>query len=110
MAELPLISVVIPVYNEEHNIQPLYATNAATAALQGRYRFEFLFTDNHSTDRTFDEIRSLSNGDPRIRCLRFSRNFGFQRSILTGYRAAHGAAAVQIDADLQDPRAHTALS
>ncbi|MGI9666447.1 MAG: glycosyltransferase family 2 protein, partial [Acidimicrobiia bacterium] len=73
------------------------------AELEPRYEFEILFTDNHSTDGTFAAIDRLSTKDDRVRCLRFSRNFGFQRSILTGYRAARGEAAIQLDADLQDP-------
>jgi polyisoprenyl-phosphate glycosyltransferase len=104
MTRRPLISVVVPVYNEEANLGPLYERLGAVAAdLEDRYDFEFLFTDNHSTDGTFDVLTDLAAGDERIRVLRFSRNFGFQRSILTGYLNARGDAAVQIDADLQDP-------
>ena len=104
MAELTLISIVVPVYNEADNIPALYERIRDVAdGLVGQYRFEFLFTDNHSTDDTFSVIGGLAEGDDRIRCLRFSRNYGFQKSILTGYLAAKGAAAIQIDADLQDP-------
>lgn len=104
MTDCELITIVIPVYNEAENIPSLYERLSAMADEQeGRYRFEFLFTDNHSTDTTFAAISNLATTDGRIRCLRFSRNFGFQRSILTGYLNARGAAAVQIDADLQDP-------
>src|SRR5207237_5973321 len=67
------------------------------------YEFEILFTDNHSTDGTFNILERLSLRDPRIRIIRFSRNFGFQRSIFTAYANARGEAAVQIDCDLQDP-------
>src|SRR5512137_2975281 len=99
-----LISIVVPVFNEEENIEPLHAAlTALFARLAGRYDFEVVFTDNHSTDRTFDKLRALAARDPRIRAFRFSRNFGYQRSILTGYRHARGDAAVQIDCDLQDP-------
>ncbi len=104
MTDPKLVSIVIPVYNEEANIAPLYDRIAAVIdALEDRYRFEILFTDNHSTDGTFAAISEIAQSDDRIRCLRFSKNFGFQRSILTGYRNARGAAAIQIDADLQDP-------
>ncbi len=67
------------------------------------YAYEIVFMDNHSTDGTFEILRRLSEADPRVRALRFSRNFGYQRSILTGYLRSRGAAAIQLDCDLQDP-------
>lgn len=104
--EKPLISIVVPVFNEEPNIQPFYdAITAVARHLAPRFRFEFVFTDNHSLDRTFDLLHALSQTDPRIRVYRFSRNFGFQRSIMTGYAQARGEAAIQLDCDLQDPPA-----
>jgi glycosyltransferase involved in cell wall biosynthesis len=99
-----LISIVVPVFNEEANIEPLYtALIPVLEQLKAQYDFELLFTDNHSTDQTFEILRRLSLKDNRLRVLRFSRNFGFQRSIYTGYIHARGDAAVQIDCDLQDP-------
>ncbi len=101
---MKLISIIVPVYNEETNIEPLYeAAVRAIAPIADKYEWEFVFTDNCSIDRTFERIQQLAARDPRVRGYRFSRNFGFQRSILTGYRLARGAAAVQIDCDLQDP-------
>jgi glycosyltransferase involved in cell wall biosynthesis len=100
----PLISICVPVFDEEANIRPLYdALVETTDQVRDRYDFEFLFTDNHSTDRTFDVLADLAARDPRLRAIRFSRNFGFQRSILTAYNNARGDAAIQIDCDLQDP-------
>jgi polyisoprenyl-phosphate glycosyltransferase len=99
-----LISIVVPVFNEEANIAPFHeAVSRVLLSLTERYDFELLFTDNHSTDQTFEILQRLSLIDKRIRVLRFSRNFGFQRSILTGYTHARGDAAIQIDCDLQDP-------
>jgi len=99
-----LISIVVPVYNEQGNIEPLYAAVTEVLARVGdRYDYELIFTDNHSEDDTFAEISALAARDPKIRAFRFSRNFGFQRSIYTGYVKARGDAAVQIDCDLQDP-------
>ena len=72
-------------------------------SLVGKYALEFVFTDNHSDDGTFDEIVRLATLDSRVRGLRFRRNFGFQRSILEGLRRARGDAAIGLDADLQDP-------
>lgn len=100
----PLISICVPVFNEAANVGPLYDRVAAVmATLASRYDFELLFTDNHSTDATFERLADLARADPRVRVLRFSRNFGFQRSIATNYRHARGDAAMQLDADLQDP-------
>ena len=101
---LPLISIVVPVYNEEPNILPFHdRISAVTAHLSDRFRFEFVFTDNHSGDRTFALLTEVARRDARVRAFRFSRNFGFQRSILTGYMQCRGDAAIQLDVDLQDP-------
>jgi dolichol-phosphate mannosyltransferase len=101
---LKLLSIVVPVFNEEPNIEPFHqAVTAALAELTDRYTLEFVFTDNCSTDGTFQRLEALAARDPRVRVFRFTRNFGFMRSLLTGYRLARGAAAVQIDCDLQDP-------
>lgn len=99
-----LISIVVPTLNESGNISRLYErVRSVFDGMDGAYDFEIVFTDNHSDDSTFSEIAALAAKDPRIRGYRFSRNFGFQRSILEGYRRARGAAAIQLDADMQDP-------
>lgn len=99
-----LISFVVPVYNEQDNILPLYERVVGVMrALEGTYTFELLFTDNHSEDGSARILENLARSDPRVRALRFSRNFGYQRSILTGYLHARGACAIQLDCDLQDP-------
>jgi dolichol-phosphate mannosyltransferase len=99
-----LISICVPVFNEESNIEPLYAAlMPIMEQLSERYDFELVFTDNHSTDHTFQVLEHLAQRDVRVRAIRFSRNFGFQRSIATGYASARGDAAIQIDCDLQDP-------
>lgn len=100
----PLISIVVPVFNEEFNINPFYETvSRQIEHLSGLYDFELVFTDNHSTDGTFSLLRELTQRDPRVHAYRFSRNFGYQRSIMTGYSRARGDAAIQLDVDLQDP-------
>ncbi len=98
----PLISIIVPVFNEEDNVDKTYAELKRVAEELDKYRFEFLFTDNHSTDRTFSKLSQIAAHDPDVRVVRFARNFGFQKSVLTGYRLARGSAAIQIDADLQD--------
>lgn len=99
-----LLSIIVPVFNEELNVQPFHdAVCPVLNSLADRYDIEFLFTDNHSTDATFAALQKLAVVDGRVRVLRFSRNFGYQRSILTGYLNCRGDAAVQLDVDLQDP-------
>jgi len=104
MTDLPLISISVPVYNEEGNIAALYARLSALATtMADECRLEFVFTDNSSTDNTWSMLQELAAADPRVRAIRFSKNFGFQRSILANYLHTRGDAVLQIDADLQDP-------
>lgn len=98
-----LVTISVPVLNEADNIKPLLERLRAVADCNSRYEFEFLFTDNASTDATFERLAEEAMRDSRIRVLRFTRNFGFQTSVLSNYQNANGDAAIQIDADLQDP-------
>lgn len=100
----PLVSISIPVLNEEGNIQALYKRLVAVAStMQDKCDLEFVFSDNHSDDATWTMLSELSRQDPRVRAIRFSKNVGFQRSILANYLHTRGDAVMQIDADLQDP-------
>lgn len=100
----PLISISIPVLNEEGNIDALYVRLCALAErMIDRCDLEFVFSDNHSSDKTWAMLSELANKDDRVRAIRFSKNFGFQRSILANYMHTRGDAVMQIDADLQDP-------
>lgn len=101
-----LISVVTPVFNEEENIVSFYqAVIAEFSKISNDYDYEFIFTDNCSSDRTFAILTDLASENPRVKVARFSRNFGYQCSIYTGYCLAKGDIAIQMDADLQDPPA-----
>jgi polyisoprenyl-phosphate glycosyltransferase len=104
------ISIVVPVFNEEENIEPLLERLDAIARhIQGEFNMqvEVIINDNHSTDRSFDMLRACAERhDPLafdLRLFRFARNIGFQKSILVGYCKARGDVVAQIDADLQDP-------
>ncbi|MCX7320338.1 MAG: glycosyltransferase family 2 protein [Hyphomicrobiales bacterium] len=104
MTSVPLVSIAVPVLNEADNIDALYDRLRGLGVLmEGRCDLEFIFTDNHSNDATWEKLNELSIRDPRIRAIRFSKNVGFQRSILANYIHARGDAVMQIDADLQDP-------
>lgn len=98
-----LISLVMPVYNEQANVDRAYAALTAIFERLPKYDLEFVFTDNHSEDRTFEHLCALAKTDKRVKVIRFTRNYGFQRSLLTAYRSAAGDAAIQVDCDLQDP-------
>lgn len=99
-----LISIIVPVLNEEQNVKLFYkALVEELHKLEDSYDFEILFTDNHSDDSTFDLLRELNLKDNRVKAYRFSRNYGYQHSILTGYQKSSGEAVVQLDCDLQDP-------
>jgi glycosyltransferase involved in cell wall biosynthesis len=97
----PSLSIVIPVLNEETNIEPLY--QRLHAALAGLGEVEYLFIDDGSDDSTLEKIKALRVKDPAVKYRSFSRNFGHQVAVTAGLDAAQGEAAVVIDADLQDP-------
>lgn len=100
-----LVSVLVPAFNEEANVERAYAAIVATFRTLPDYDYEIIVTDNHSTDRTFALLEAIAAADPRVRVLRMARNYGYQRSLLCGYKAARGDCSVQIDCDLQDPPA-----
>ncbi|TCG09481.1 glycosyltransferase [Paraburkholderia steynii] len=97
-----LISIVTPCYNEEENVEELAAQIAATMA-KLPYRYEHIFIDNHSTDRTVELIKKMASTDRRIKLIVNARNFGHIRSPFYGILQATGDACVLIASDLQDP-------
>lgn len=104
MNQKPLVSIAIPVLNEEGNLRSLYARLSALAEkMRDKCDLEFVFSDNHSDDSTWNILSELSRADSRVKAIRFSKNVGFQRSILANYMHTSGDAVMQIDADLQDP-------
>ena len=99
-----LVTIVCPVFNEEASIPPFYARlTAALKEAEPKVRFELLFVNNRSKDRTLDILRELQQRDPRVQVLTLSRNFGYQASITAGMRHASGDAIVNIDVDCEDP-------
>lgn len=97
-----MLSVVIPVRNEEENVGPIY--DRLTTVLDGiGDDWEIIFSVDPSTDRTEALLHELCERDRRVRMLRFSRRFGQPMAILAGMDASSGDAVVVIDADMQDP-------
>ena len=103
MNQPPLISVVVPCYNEAAVIRETHRRLSELAARVADARFEFIYVDDGSRDETPALLHELSVSDRRVRGLRLSRNFGHQIATTAGVENATGEAVVIIDADLQDP-------
>ena len=98
------ISVVVPMRNESPNVKGLYDEVTATLGAFGR-SFELLVIDDGSTDDTFAQLAALQARDPRLRVIRFRRNFGQTAAFAAGFAHARGKYIVTSDGDLQnDPR------
>ena len=97
-----LLSVIIPVYNEEE-VLPLSYKRFTEALLALAIPYELIYVNDGSTDRTMQALRELSKTDEHVRVLSFSRNFGHQLAVTCGMDHAKGDALIIIDADLQDP-------
>lgn len=99
-----LVSLVVPAYNEERNIDTLYEqVSKALDTVANDYEYEFIFVNDGSRDATWEKVRALAQADRRVRGINFSRNFGHQIALSAGYDAARGDAIISMDADLQDP-------
>jgi glycosyltransferase involved in cell wall biosynthesis len=96
------LSIVIPAYNEESNIERVYERLLEVMSGLG-LEWELVFSVDPSSDRTEERILALRERDPRVKMLRFSRRFGQPMATLAGMEAATGDAVVVIDCDLQDP-------
>src|SRR3989338_298836 len=95
-----LLSIIVPVYNEEKNIQPLIDR---LLPVVGQLPYEIIFIDDGSRDNTVEEIKKITDKNLAVKLLAFYRNFGHQMALSAGYTVARGDCVVSIDADLQDP-------
>ncbi|MGD0616774.1 MAG: glycosyltransferase family 2 protein [Bryobacteraceae bacterium] len=95
-----MLSVVIPIHNEELSILPLY--DRLTAVMEGvRKPYEILFVDDASTDRSFDLLANLVETDHRLKVIRLRRNFGQTAALSAGFDEAQGSVVITLDGDLQ---------
>jgi len=95
------LSVVIPLYNEELNVAPLHAELSAILKSMA-VPHEILLIDDGSTDGTFEVLRRIQPNDPRVRVVRFARNFGQTAAFAAGFAYARGQYIVTFDGDLQN--------
>ncbi len=98
----PVVSLVIPIYNEEEVLPTLGARLSDLVGKLG-VDWEVVFVNDGSRDRSLELLRAAAAAEERYRVISFSRNFGHQRAITAGLDAARGEAVVVMDADLQDP-------
>lgn len=98
-----LISIITPCYNEEEVINETIRRLNNSVKNIDKYKFEFIFINDGSTDRTEQILKKNSLTDKKIKIISFSRNFGHQAALAAGLENCKGDAAIIIDADLQDP-------
>jgi polyisoprenyl-phosphate glycosyltransferase len=103
MRNRPLLSVVVAAFNEEGNLPRLYERVVALDWVGLGVDLELVFVDDHSRDQTPVILRELAARDPRVKVLRFSKNFGSHKAFTAGLEHCTGDAAVLLAADLQDP-------
>lgn len=97
-----MISVVIPVHNEEESLATLHAELDAVVASRGLGAAEFIVVDDGSRDGSWKVITTLAGIDPRVRGIRFRRNFGKAAALTAGFELARGEVILTLDGDLQD--------
>src|ERR671932_1732827 len=97
----PDVSIVVTLYNEAASVEELYRRTCATLD-PGPRSYELIFVDDGSTDGTFSALERLHATDPRVRAVRFKRNFGQHPAMHAGFMRARGEVVVTMDGDLQN--------
>ena len=101
MDEKPILSIVVPVYNEEENVRPLFKKIQAVCETIG-VAYEVLFVDDGSRDETFAVLSELSKQEPQLAVIRFQKNAGQTAAMAAGFEFAQGQRIVSMDGDLQN--------
>lgn len=100
----PKLSIVVPLYNETENVEPLYHAISA-AVIEMRCTYEIILVDDGSSDDTVQAARKFQEQDPAVRVIQFRRNFGQTAAMRAGIQAARGSVIITMDGDLQnDPK------
>ena len=104
---MSLLSVIVPCYNEEENVEPFYTELMKNEAFfkEKDVELEILYIDDGSVDRTKAKVKELHKKDERVHLISFSRNFGKEAAMFAGLEHAKGDYVVMMDVDLQDPPA-----
>ncbi|RKY92531.1 glycosyltransferase, partial [candidate division KSB1 bacterium] len=98
------LSLIIPLYNEEDNVKPLYLSIKKVVE-KLRKSYEIIFIDDGSTDKTFTLLEKISREDKHIKIIKFRGNFGQSAAMAAGFEAAQGKVVISMDGDLQnDPQ------
>jgi len=97
----PELSLVIPLRDEEANVLPLHAEFTSVLEALGR-SYEAILVEDGSVDQTFARLCEIQERDPRVRVIRFSKNFGQTAAFAAGFAAARGSLIVTADGDLQN--------
>lgn len=97
------ISIIIPVYNEEEAIPIFYKEIKKVTNKMKEYKFEYIFVDDGSKDKSLEILKKLARNDRDIKYISFSRNFGKEAGMLAGLEATKGEYVTIMDVDLQDP-------
>jgi dolichol-phosphate mannosyltransferase len=105
MSAKPLVSLIVPVYNEAAAIAANLAVILNAASADDWYELELVAVDDGSADASADQLALAAEADARIRPISFTRNFGKEAAVLAGLREARGEAVIVIDSDLQHPPA-----
>ena len=101
MGKKPILSIVVPVYNEEDNIRPLFEKIQTVCEAIGD-AYEVLFVDDGSKDKTFAVLSELSKQEARLSVIRFQRNAGQTAAMAAGFEFAQGERIISMDGDLQN--------
>ena len=95
-----MLSIVVPIHNEEHSILPLYDRLTSVLVKVAR-PYEILFIDDASTDRSYELLANLVQTDSRLKVIRLRRNFGQTAALSAGFHEARGEVVIAMDGDLQ---------
>lgn len=97
-----MISVVVPVYNEDESLKTLYGELSSVSGVPALPPDEIIFVDDGSSDASWKVIQGLVQSDARVQGIRLRHNFGKAAALAAGFRSAHGEIVFMLDADLQD--------
>jgi polyisoprenyl-phosphate glycosyltransferase len=99
---MPKISIVAPMFNEELGIAK-FISSVESVMVQNSYDYEIVLVDDGSKDGTFEIVRQCIGMNPRVKAIKFSRNFGHQMALFAGLKYASGDFIIMMDSDLQHP-------